>query len=384
MNCPRCNSEVPVAARFCHRCGESLDPTRSRHQHYAANPNEPVRALALVSTLMPHLSGHRSHSYRTALAIAFVATFVAGAFGAVPVALFCAAIALPTVLFLYQYDHEVWEDQPWTVIGIGVVVAAGAGVGIGALGNSLNDSRNLVSGLEQLPGASTILEVGILIPVIVLAILWLLTSALTSRAGYSHAVETINFGALVGTAVALGESMAVQHNAFSLAIHSGDPSRDALVAMTLGFAKPTIYACAAILPGLQWRRFHSPARRLVGVLEGLVLVLAYGLLALLLSPYESRGIVLTALIAFVLAAAGLLRVRVALHDALLSEALAAVHASESPAKVAHPGSTCSHCGVALEPDAAFCLVCGSAVATMAKQLLRRERSRRSTAQEVGS
>jgi hypothetical protein len=53
----------------------------------------------------------------------------------------------------------------------------------------------------------------------------------------------------------------------------------------------------------------------IGVIEGLVLVLAYGLAVTLLAPYGSRGLVLTALAAFVLAGAGLLAARAALHTA---------------------------------------------------------------------
>jgi hypothetical protein len=380
MTCPRCNSTTPEAARFCHRCGASLSTDQPRDQHYAANPNEPVRALALVSTLMPHLSGHRTHAYRSALGIAFIATLIAGAFGAVPVAIFCAAIALPLALFLYQYDHEVWEDQPWVVIGIGVVLAGAAGVGVGVLANRMNTSGLPPAPFENLPPIHTILSLGLLVPAITFVLLWLFTSALTARTGYSHAVETINFGALVGAAFALCESIAIQHGAFSLAIHSGDPARDVFVALTLGFAKPVIYACAAALPGLQWRRFGNSAQLVVGIIEGLLLVVVFDLATILLSPYGSRGIVLTAIVAFTLGAMGLLVVRGALHEALLAEALAAVAASTTTAKLAHLGASCSHCGMAIEDDAAFCLVCGTAIATLPKQLHRR--SQGTTAQMV--
>jgi hypothetical protein len=57
-----------------------------------------------------------------------------------------------------------------------------------------------------------------------------------------------------------------------------------------------------------------------GVIEGLVLVVAYELATTLLQPYGTRGIVLTALAAFVLAGAGLAAARDGLHEALLADA----------------------------------------------------------------
>jgi hypothetical protein len=91
-------------------------------------------------------------------------------------------------------------------------------------------------------------------------------------------------------------------------------------------------ATAAIVAVLGIRRLGvSPV---VGVLEGLLLVVAYELATTLLQPDGTRGIVLTALTAFVLAGAGLVAVRNGLHAAITADTGTAGDAA-GPAHVEH-------------------------------------------------
>jgi hypothetical protein len=367
MTCAQCGSSTPESARFCHRCGATVEAHLNRSHHYAAHPDEPVRALALISTLMPHLSGHHRHAYRQALGIAFVATVVSAAFGALAVALFCASITLPVLLLLYLHDHDVWQDEPVLAVGLGVVIAVGLGIAIGLLENSFS-TATLSSALSKtLPSAGTILATGVLVPVIVFVALSIITGSLTARPSFSHAVDAVNFGAASAAALALGESLTVQHGAFSISLSSTSPASDAFIAMTLGFAKPVIYAGAAALPWLAKQRHGWSPRIVRGLLLGVLLVIAYHLAATLLGPYGQRGIVLTFLIAVVLAAIALLALRASLHVALLEEANATVLAGTAPDRRAAAGSPCAHCGLLLLEDASFCLACGTAVATFPKQ-----------------
>jgi hypothetical protein len=317
---------------------------------------------------MPHLSGHHRHAYRQALAIAFTATVLAAAFGALAVSLFCAAVALPLLLILYLHDHDVWEGEPVLAIGLGVIVAIGLGVGVGFMANSFNDVNLGSLVLRTLPSAGSILATGVLVPVVLFVVLAAVTGILVNRPSFSHSVDAVNFGAAAAAALALGESLTVQHGAFSgLTLTSTNPATDAFIALTLGFAKPVIYAGAAALPWLAKQRHGWSPRVVRGTLIGLLLVVAYHLAATLLDPYGARGVVLIFLIAVLLAAVAVLMLRSSLHVALLEEANATVMAGDSPKRRAAAGSLCPQCGLMILEDASFCVACGTAVATFPKQ-----------------
>ncbi len=327
-----------------------------------------MRALALLTTLMPHLSGNHRHAYRQALAIAFGATVIAAAFGALAVALFCAAIALPLLLLLYQHDHDVWEGEPIVAVGLGIIVAAGLGVVIGLLSNSLNTVQTFgLFATRSLPGPGSILATGVLVPLLVFAALMIVTGLLVARPSFSHSVDCVNFGAGAAAALALGESLTVQHGAFSLALSSTNPATDAFIALTLGFAKPVVYVGAAALPWLAKQRHGWSPRGIRGVVVGLLLVVAYHLAATLLAPYGSRGVVLTFMIAIFIASVSVLLLRSSLHSALLDEANATVLAGGPPRRRTAAGTPCAHCGLIILEDASFCIACGTAVATFPKQ-----------------
>ena len=369
MTCSQCGSSTPESARFCHHCGMTLQSDLVRSHHYAAHPDEPVRALALLTTLMPHLSGNHRHAYRQALAIAFTATIIAAAFGALAVSLFCAAVALPLLLLLYQHDHDVWEGEPILAVGLGIIVAAGLGVVIGLLSNSLNNHQTLsFVGSHSLPSTGSILATGVLVPVLVFAALMVVVGVLVARPSFSHSVDCVNFGAGAAAAFALGESLTVQHGAFSgFALSSTNPATDAFIALALGFAKPVIYAGAAALPWLAKQRHGWNPRVIRGVTQGLLLVVAYHLAATLLAPYGSRGVVLTFLVAVLVAGVSVLMLRTSLHSALLDEANATVLAGGPPRRRTAAGTPCAHCGLLILEDASFCVACGTAVSTFPKQ-----------------
>jgi len=201
----------------------------------------------------------------------------------------------------------------------------------------------------------------------VFAALMIVTGLLVARPSFSHSVDCVNFGAGAAAALALGESLTVQHGAFSLALSSTNPATDAFIALTLGFAKPVIYAGAAALPWLAKQRHGWSPRLIRGAVLGLLLVVAYHLAATLLAPYGSRGVVLTFLIAVFIACVSVLLLRTSLHSALLDEANATVLAGGAPRRRTAAGTPCAHCGLIILEDASFCVACGTAVATFPKQ-----------------
>ena len=364
MDCPHCGTPHAAAARFCARCGTPLHPHTIRSSHYAANPDEPVRALALLSTLLPHMTGRRHHLYRNVVLFALLIAFVAAGFGVLSIALIVPALALPAVVLVYLHDHHIWRSEPAIVVGGGFVLALVLGVLVGLLQRHWSDVVILGTQGDQLPPGTQIFELGIVIPVLLFVAVVIGPLAVTSRPNFRHPLDAVNMSSLAGAAASLGFSVVIQHGAFT-DVHwdSTDPGRAAFIALTLGFLQPLLFAEGAALATMRVRRANAnPA---LGIVAGLVLIVLYSLATTLLNPYGTRGVVFTAVIAAVLAAVGVLLVRIELHDGLLAEARMALEADSVVQHGAAHGQICGHCGVELGAGAAFCQVCGTAVSSMA-------------------
>lgn len=277
--------------------------------------HEPRRAVAVFATLMPHLAAERHHIYRNATALALLAALLAAAFGSLPIALVLAAVALPAVVLTYVHDHHLWRDEPITVVAAAFALSLGLGVGVGFLQTYFTPGILVAAGHYRIPPMSRILELGVLVPVVAFVAVLVAPLLVTARAAFSHPMDVVVTCALSGAALSLGLSLVIQHGAFThLQATAGDPARVAFIALTMGFLQPVILAAAAAVAILGVR--STGANPAVGVSEGVVVLVLYGLATTLLQPYGSRGVVLTAFAAFVLAAAGLLAARAALHTAV--------------------------------------------------------------------
>ncbi|HEV2369081.1 MAG TPA: zinc ribbon domain-containing protein [Acidimicrobiales bacterium] len=361
--CVTCSTRSSAVARFCYRCGGVLQQYRERSRHYAAQPTESVRALVLVSTLMPHLSTHRHHVYRVGMAAAVGAAMVAAGFGILPVALICAGVALPGMLLTYFYDHEIWSDEPAIVLGLSVGLAGGLGVALGLIANHFSNSGLLVGVYRSLPSLRQLLNESLLLPLAALVLLLIPPALMTFRPKFRHALDAITIAALGGAAYSLGETLVIQHGAFSsLTVQGTDAARDAFTALTLGFVKPVIYATASSFALLRFRRRRNA--QVWGVVISYLLIAVYDAADVALSNYGQQGVVLTFLVAVVLAVAGLRLVRNEAHRKLLDEAAEAAGVELAQ----EPVVQCPNCQLEVPSGANFCLACGTAVAAMPKQL----------------
>jgi hypothetical protein len=353
-----------------------LHPGIDRSRHFAAHPDEPVRALAVMSTLMPHLSGGRHHIYRGAIALALLAALVAAAFGVLSIALVLAAIALPAVVLTYVHDHDAWHDEPITVIGGAFLLSLALGVGVGLLDHYFAMSVLLAAPDHRLPTLTSILELGVLVPVVAFVAALIAPMLITTRSAFRHPVDAVVICALSGAALSLGLSVVVQRGAFThIAARAGEhanafaglrfePAHAAFIALTLGFLQPIIFATAAAMAVVPLRGpgLNAP----LGLAKGLGLVTLYELATTLLTPYGTRGIMLTTLAAVVLAAAGLLGTRDTLHTSLMAEAQTALGGDRALTRAPDTEQICAHCGAAIGAGAAFCQACGTATAALAR------------------
>jgi hypothetical protein len=364
MDCPDCSTPQSDAARFCERCGTPMYAAVDRSNHFVADPDEPVIALTLISTLMPHLSGRRHQLYRNVINLMLLAALLAAAFGSLALALVLAAIALPIVMLVYIHDHDVWGGEPVTLVGVGVVLSLVLGVAVGLLQTNLNSNGLLAATTGQAPSVNTIGMVGLAVPLVTYVALLVGPLIMTTRPQFRHPVDEVVVSTLAGAALSLGLSVVVQQGAFThVMATSGNPAQVAFIALTLGFLQPIVFASATAIAVIRLREpnLNKPA----GIALGLALVVGYELAATLLAPYGAKGIVVTTFVALLLAGAGLVGTRQELHNALIAEAKLAATGGQV-ARAADVDQRCAHCAAELGEGAAFCTACGTHSATLAR------------------
>ena len=210
MDCPRCRTANPEVARFCYRCGQYLlSPDVTRRDAYAVNPNEPVTSFSLVSTIMPHGSGTRPSTYRTALIVALAFPVFGAAIGLISFAIVTAAFAIPVVYIVYIYDVNLWEDEP-----VGVTVMAFAFSAVLSLGFTLlwreglaSQTNLFVQKIAQVPRTKEILILCLLVPIVSEVLKEAGPLFLASRPAFDDLMDGLTFGVVSGTAYAAFETL---------------------------------------------------------------------------------------------------------------------------------------------------------------------------------
>jgi hypothetical protein len=298
-------------------------------------PEGSRRPVAVLGTLMPHLAAGRHHVYRDVTGLALLAALIAAGLGSLSVALVLTAVALPAAVLVYIHDHRLWHDEPVTVVVVAFGLSLLLGVGVGLLETYFVGSLVVSGGTGyHLPPVSRILQLGVLVPVVALVAVVVAPLLVSARAAFRHPLDVVVAASLSGAALSLGLSVVVQHGAFAhVQATAGDPAHVGFIALTLGFLQPIVLATAAIVTVLGVRRLG--VNPVTGVVEGLVLVVGYELATTLLQPYGTRGIVLTALAAFVLAGAGLVAARNGLHAAITADTGAQEDSAAYPGGVEH-------------------------------------------------
>ncbi len=366
MACPRCQTETPPEAHFCHSCGADTQTTDGRRRAFAAKPDEPVATLALVSTIMPRGAVNRPRTYQYALAIAALATIITAAFGALPVAVLLAAFAIPLVYIVYLYDVNLWEDEPVLVTGLAFLLT----LGLGALWTWLWLLwRGSMAPSSEVDGTVTFAAGGFLVaallaPIVGEAIRNLGPILLARRPEFDDLMDGLTFGVISGVAFATADTL-VKH--WSLLTGGFVGTADGLTWTSLllleGFVKPLVMGTAT---GIACAEFSGLGKGFDGFTPryfarfaeaaGVNVVYAAGsyLLAVYASPLW--GIVLTALLGLALLACLIIRLRSALQVGLLEAALEASSKQDGATDV--DMGFCNGCEMPLLPSAAFCSACG--------------------------
>jgi hypothetical protein len=357
ITCPHCEMNVPIGD-FCGHCGAHLTTASvSRRHAFAAMPSEPVVHLSIISTLFPHLPHRQGGAFRWALIAGIALVVVTAALRLFAPATAAAAILLPALYLLYLYEVEVYEDEPWLVVGATMVAGA-------ILGYFFSEwTGGAVSRLSLTGGSgAAFLVAGVVIPIVAQALMLAGPLFLFQfRSRFREPLDGLTFGA----ASALGFTFTTTLVTFwplisGPLVGSDRPLEWALPLLRAAILSPLVNASTtAIVTAAIW--LHRYDRRLAkgswqaGVRATLVVAFGSQILLGALSFAVPEGVTEVAIWALA-GVALLLFMRLVIHQALLAEG--AVHEIG-------PDSACPECH-RIVPTMLFCPNCGVARAATSK------------------
>jgi len=364
VTCHHCEHTVP-AGEYCGHCGAHLairrPGDRRRAQAFAASPGEHVYHLSVITTLFPHLPHRGGHVFRWAL-IGGGALFLAlaGLHLFAP-ATAVAAVLLPVLYLLYLYEVEVYEHEPWLVVG--ATFAAGAILGL--IFNLVVAPAYTAAALAQ-DQTSALLLGAVTIPILSQCVMLVGPLLLLGRPHFDETLDGLTFGA----ASALGYSLAATLVGFlpvlgGPLVGSGAAMDWALRLLRAGILVSIVNATTTgLITSAIWlirhgrgRHYHENWRwglpaAIVAAFGAQVLL---GLLGHLL-PDLLLDVIAWAAVAVLL----LLYLRLVLHHALLEEG--AEHEIG-------PAGACPECH-RLVPTMLFCPACGVSRSAASKRVSR--------------
>ena len=357
VTCPHCEMSVP-AGEFCGHCGAHLTTASATRRHaFAAVPSESVAHLSIISTLFPHLPHRSGGAFRAALIAGVAVVVLLAALQLFAPATAAATFLLPGLYLLYLYEVEVYESEPWLLVGATMVAGALFCYAFTAFAGGIVSRLNLTG-----DKGSAFLLAGIAIPIVAQALMLAGPLFLFSfRSRFREPLDGLTFGA----ASALGFTLASSLTVFAPLIAgplvgSGAPLDWALRLLRAGILVSLINASTTgLVTAALWlqryeqgrsRRFWQAsvlATSIVAVGSQLVL----GMLSFVVSNLEIE-VVIRALATIAL----LLYVRLVIHQALLAEGSVHEIGPDAPCRECHR----------LVPTMRFCPACGVARAATSK------------------
>jgi RsiW-degrading membrane proteinase PrsW (M82 family) len=347
------------AGDFCGHCGAHLTLASANRPHaFAAMPNERVARIAIISTLLPHLPHRRGQPFRLALIAGAAAVLLLAALHLFASATVAAVLVIPVLYLIYLYEVEVYEDEPWLVIGATMVAGVVLGFAFARLAGGALSQLTLTADNDN-----AFVIASIAAPIV--AQLLMLAGPLFLYLFRSRFREPLD-GLAFGAASALGFTLASSLTAFwpsitGPLIASGSPFEWALRLTRAGLFLALINASTtALITASLWLNRYDRRRAnrawqsslLAAVLVAFGVQIVLGTLGFIVQDLAVEFVILA-----VATAALLLYVRLVIHQALLVEGVEHEIGPDAPCPECHR----------MVPTMAFCPSCGAARAASSKQ-----------------
>ncbi len=347
--CPHCGMTVPEGD-FCGHCGAHLTTASTTRRHaFAAVPSESVAHLSIVTTLFPHLAHRRGGAFRWALLGGGAAVVLLAVLQLFAPATAVATFLLPGLYLLYLYEVEVYESEPWLVIGVTMVAGAVFGYVFTAYSGDALAQLNLTG-----DSSSAYLLAGVAIPIVAQALMLAGPLFLYSfRGRFREPLDGLTFGAASALGFTLASSLATFWPLISGPLVGSGPALDwALRLLQAGILIALINASTTgLITAAIWLHRYDLRRSrgtwYASILATLMVALGAQILIAMLSfviPDLITQVVIRSLATIGL----LLYLRLVLHRALLAEG--AVHEIG-------PDAPCPECHRVV-PTMLFCPACG--------------------------
>ncbi|MHB8587767.1 MAG: PrsW family glutamic-type intramembrane protease [Candidatus Dormibacteraceae bacterium] len=358
VNCPHCGKVVP-AGDFCGHCGAHLiTASTSRTHAFAAVPSERVAHPSIITTLFPHLPHRRGGAFRWALISGGAAILLLASLHLFAPATIAATFLLPVLYLLYLYEVEVYEDEPWLLVGATMVIGAVLGYAFSVFAGAAV-SRLVLTGDRE----NAFVLAGVAIPIVAQALM--LAGPLflyLFRPRFREPLDGLTFGA----ASALGFTLTSSLVAFwpligGPLVAPGAPLDWSLLLLRAGILVSVVNASTtALVTAAVWlQRFDRRRQGLpwtTSILATLIIAIGAQVVLGMLGFVVSDLVAATAVL-LIATIALLLYVRLVIHQALLVEG--AEHEIG-------PDAPCPECRRVV-PTMAFCPACGAARAAGTKQ-----------------